>query len=123
MNAIGYVMVGMVIIAILTAVVILVPLMRVSSLMANSRMAIHPTGSTDSTSEYRAELSDGQKMIIRKLVIEVAQMVRGTDFTKEAIERMIGTHPDFDQVMYFHFRRLLGDGSLTIANLSNAIRG
>ena len=73
-------------------------------------------------SRYSAELTDRQRAIIGILVNEIAPRVQGTRFDKASLDRLLGDYKaDFDQVMYFNFRKQLMNRTLSVTNMANEL--
>ena len=70
---------------------------------------------------FGANPSPGLLLVIQKLVTQAAPRLNGKEYTKTDIEKIIGRHPDFDQVIYFHFRRLLSSDDLSIGSMLEAV--
>ena len=76
-----------------------------------------------SVSGYKTIISPKQRAVIQQLVYSITPRIQGQPFDKSSIERMIGVSPEFDQVMYFYFRKQLMNGTLSVGNMEEAVSG
>jgi hypothetical protein len=107
---------------VIVAAIIIVSLILAAVSTASSEPAAATSGFQPGNSGYTATISPTQRAVIEVLVYKVAPLVKGTNYSKASIERMVGTHPAFDQVMYFYFRKQLSDGTLSVGNMVKAVR-
>jgi hypothetical protein len=88
-----------------------------------------PTPRSQYVAGYTGSVSDGQRVIVKALVENVAPMMKGLTYDKYTIDRSLDRmglltlrERWFDQPLYFAFRRQLETGTLSTQHLLDAIR-
>ena len=58
--------------------------------------------------------------LIETLVEKIAPKVKGTNFTKDSIRRMIGEKNGYDAEMHYRFKTMVNDGNISKEKLTES---